>query len=293
MPYLDSFQQVKYDPSWPYHYLYDNIPIQNLLTIQQIINDAVDWNTYLLESAVGTAGTLDARLSTSLDSNGNLIPSAVDTALGDSTVIADIQTQIDNIEDESTPGATALWITVAPGTPPVIQATFPPDATTPGYLQIQDSATITWKVVPGNPTDAAPEYIGYSGYSGYGGYVYPTGLQAQMALPLQPLMIKHYYGVEPVKLVDNSTGSLFQVTSIATEYISGTLRVYVNGIRIFSDIGVYVPSNYGGMSGYSGANDDIWFLTSFTEASTTTFQLNRRINPNIDSIRVDFDFDLT
>jgi hypothetical protein len=290
MPYLDSFQQVKYDPSWPYHYLYDNIPIQNLLTIQQIINDAVDYNTYLLESAVGTAGTLDARLSTSLDDNGNLIPSSVDTALADSTVIADIQDQITTISEETTPGATALWISVAPGTPPVIEATIPPDITTPGYLQIQDSETITWSLTSGNPGTSDPEYIGYSGYSGY---VYPTVLKAQMALPLQPLMIKHYYGIAPVKLVDNLTGSLFQATSIATEYISGSLRVYINGIRIFSDVGVYVPSNYHGISGYSGYNDDVWYLTSFTEASATTFQLNRTINPNIDTIRIDFDFDLT
>jgi hypothetical protein len=78
----------------------------------------------------------------------------------------------------------------------------------------------------------------------------------------------------------------YKSTSMATPYVDGTLRVYINGFRISETASVLI---YNATNGPSGT----WLATSFTsDASNGTFALNRAIDP-ADSIVIDFDRSLT
>ena len=98
---------------------------------------------------------------------------------------------------------------------------------------------------------------------------------------------RHYYDLTPVMLPTDDivpiSYKLFQVTSVATPFIEGSLRVYINGVRISSVYDVYYPSN----------PVATWSLNSFTaDASSGQFTL---ANPILESdiIQIDFDQALT
>ena len=71
----------------------------------------------------------------------------------------------------------------------------------------------------------------------------------------------------------------YKVTSMSTQFVDGSLKVYINGVRIFEDGSVYVP-NYSATPTYT--------LKYFTSSpSTGTFSLNTAITSS-DVIRIDF-----
>ena len=76
----------------------------------------------------------------------------------------------------------------------------------------------------------------------------------------------------------------YQVDSISSVFIDGTLRVYINGVRIFADGQVYVPG---------ALATDQWTLMSFTpDSANGLFELSSAITEE-DIIRIDFDIALT
>jgi hypothetical protein len=103
----------------------------------------------------------------------------------------------------------------------------------------------------------------------------PNTLKFDLAFPVEAAH-QHFYGITPV------TEDLlnFTVSYYALPYVDGSLRVYVNGVRIFSDADVYVP---GAMV------DDAWTLLSFNpDPDHGTFSLSASISEE-DIIKVDFD----
>jgi len=71
----------------------------------------------------------------------------------------------------------------------------------------------------------------------------------------------------------------YKTTSLSTAFIADTLRIFINGVRIYSDDDVYVPD----------ATVSAWNLTRFTPNETAgTFVLSRTITSS-DVIRIDFD----
>ena len=74
----------------------------------------------------------------------------------------------------------------------------------------------------------------------------------------------------------------YKTTTVATPFVDGSLRIFINGIRLpESSPGVFVPPSTG--------PSDTWTLTYFSSDSTAgTFALNRAITSD-DIIRIDFD----
>ena len=81
MPNINLFQIPTFTGIEPYHFLYDNLPISTIAIREDIISDAVDRNTEILNFSAGSRLDLAARLNQSLTDNGNLIISEVDNAL--------------------------------------------------------------------------------------------------------------------------------------------------------------------------------------------------------------------
>jgi len=125
-----------------------------------------------------------------------------------------------------------------------------------GILNIQPSTTIT-------PSFESPNIVKFN-----------------MAFPTEAAH-QHFYNLVPVaeNLITPDYMN-YLVTSIATPFIEDSLRVYVNGVRIYSDVEVYVP---GAMV------DDAWTLLSFTpDHINGSFELSSALSSE-DVIRIDFD----
>ena len=275
MPELDLFPVPLYNPLHPYHWEYDNLPLQNLKLRDEIINGQVDYNSGILMDAAGTQGTLANRLAQSLDPNGNLLVAAVDETLHniaahtdgtanlsptEITAIATLGYVVSNpvpyvrmldversklalIADEATS------MTVQVQTPSAIVLN------TQGPITFIPSDTVTWSVSAGNK------------------------IQANLGFPVEAAH-RHYYDQVPV----TSDYLNYKTTSISTPCMVGTLRVTINGVRLSDSANVYVPS----------ANiSSPWTLNSFTpDEAAGTFQLANAITA-ADIIRIDFDIALT
>jgi membrane-bound inhibitor of C-type lysozyme len=260
MPRIDSITPVQYDSLWPYNSTYDNLPLKYILAREELINLAVDNNTAVLEDAIGTAGTLANRLNQSLEPSGALITEAVDSCLHsigahtDGTfdgfdyvrMLATERSKLSLVADE----ATSLQIEFDTISGTVV---FDND-----LVKFEDSPTVTWNVATGNLVTA--------------NFAFPAGAAHQ-----------HYYDLIPVSANIVTPDYInYKSTSLSTPFVDGSLRVYLNGIRLSENDGVYV---YDAVTGPSGT----WYVTSFTsDAGAGTFALSRAIN-SADTITIDFD----
>ncbi len=252
MPNLNLIPETLYQAMMPYHVDYDNLPLYTLYTREEIINDAVDINSALMREAIGTSGTLGNRLRVAINDDGTLKDTAIDTALHNIAYHTDgsdgVNDYVRMLLDERSKlalvadGATSLSLNI-----------HTPSATIDfidNIVEVESSDTITWEVEA------------------------PSTLKAHMAFPTTAVH-RHYYGLEPV-----TTDYLnYKTTSLSTVFTADTLRVYVNGVRVYSDIGVPVPN----------ALVTIWTVTSFTpDPVNGTFVFNRTLTVS-DIVRIDFD----
>mgnify|MGYP003351189395 FL=1 len=277
MPDLNGLPVPQYNAGQPYHWEYDNIPLQTLADRDNLINAAVDTHQEILRNCAGTVGTLANRLSQSIQDDGNLKSTAVDQSLhniaehsdGSKTVtgteLTDYQAlgypsisnpvpfvrmleaerdKLSLVADE----ATKLLIDV--NTPSTIY-TFGDGVDT---LNLAESSSIGWTFEA--PNTVKPE-IKFSTAFAH----------------------RHYYALEPV----TSDYITFGVNGVYTPYQEDSLRVYINGIRLDSTYTVYVP------------NSDVtaWTANKFTPNHLAgTFVLQTAITSN-DIIKVDFDISVT
>lgn len=260
MPRIDLITPVKYNSLWPYHAHYDNLPINCLETKIELVNLAVDQQESILESAAGSTGSLSSRLNQSIKSDGNLRDDAVDQCLhligahsdgeymGTNYVRMTIEERdkLNLISDEST----------------ALKIQFPTLSTTVLFadetVEFIDSDSVTWNVTS------------------------PNKVSAQFAFP-DSAAHSHHYDLVPVHSNLSTPDYInYKSTSVATPFIDGSLRVYVNGIKLSQNDEIYV---YTASSGPTGS----WILTSFTtDAENGLFALNRAIDAT-DIIIVDFD----
>jgi hypothetical protein len=282
-----------YQPLQPYYFDVDNMPIQALITNDTIINTQVDINTSAVSNAAGSAGSLAVRLATSMDSMGNLTQAAVDATYHHLASHSDVNGNhlvpptddyfVMMLDSERSllsticSGATAFQLTVTPGsgtTPSGTNVnstvTFPSELGSAVNVQLVPSSSITWLI-----TQSGPNYY-LSAESSYAG-----------------LIIQHIYGEIP------HTSDYENYTVLSGNYISGSLRVYVNGTRLpMGPATVYVPSSTlstiigiaSGGSGYSSYYVPTWTANNYSEVDSDlgTFQLNVQILPS-DVIVVDYD----
>lgn len=267
MPQLELIPEVLYEAMQPYYVDFDNAPLRNILFRIELVNDVVDNNTILVQAAKGSANSLAQRLAQSLEESGDLKVAAVDDVLhnigmhsdglglndeGDPTEYVRMESaerdKLSLISDE----ATALKIQVET---PSTDVLFDDDV-----IELVASSTITWTV---EGTEGSQR------------------VKAHMVFPSSLAHIHHY---DKVPVHDNLLSpdyKTYKTTSVATQYIEGSLRVWINGIRLTESEQVYVP----GPSGPSGT----WYATTYTpDYSSGKFVLNRAIDPD-DIITIDFD----
>lgn len=255
MPQIDLIQPVFYGPNDPIHWEVDNLPLAAILDRQNLINLALDNVIQDIRDAIGTQGSVSNRLNQSMNADGSLKLAAVDAVLHTIDDHTDTAAYVRMTKHQSDKlnlvedGANNLSVRVYLDANNFISLAS-------GSINLKASST----VVP--VLDA------------------PNNVRFDMAFPPSAAH-QHYYGLTPAaaNLLDPDYVN-YRSTSTATPFVAGSLRVYVNGVRIFDDAEVYVPG---------ALVTDMWTLLSFTEdAAHGAFDLSAAITAE-DMIRIDFD----
>lgn len=257
MPRIELIPEVYYQPNDPYHWEIDNLPLRNIVRRQNLINLALDNVIEQMTDAIGTQGSLANRLNQSIDADGNLKATAIDQALHsieehqDSLdyvrMTKEQSDKLDLIADE----ATNFGLLVNSDGSALV-------AFEAGYVRVEPSTTIT-------PVVEAPNILKFE-------FGFPANAAHQ-----------HFYGLTPLPVSITPDYINYKVNSVATPFVEGTLRVYINGIRIFEDAEVYVPG---------ALITDPWTLLSYTpDHANGLFALSAAISDE-DIIRVDFEIAL-
>lgn len=261
----------RYTSTMPYYWTYDNLPIDGLIQRDDIINEQVDANTAILEQAAGDAGTLPVRLNQSMDSLGNLTSLAVNTSLHNIGYHTDgkgpdnvsyvrmTQAERDKLATVATDATNfSVQIQTATGTGGSLNL----DSIVlfdQNYLTFEPSPTVTWSVADGQKVTAN--------------------------VVAQPDGHMHYDSVLPVPSTPTPDYRNY-LTGTSDPFLSGSLKVYINGIRIYDTTTVYATS----MSGVAlvGTPTFQWVPRSFTPTvDKLGFSLNSGLSSQ-DVIMIDF-----
>ena len=255
MPRIELVEPVYFAAQDPYHWSYDNLPLYNIIRRENLINLALDNVLDQMRNAIGTQGSLSNRLNQSINADGSLKSSAIDNALHSIEEHEDTDDYVRMTKAESD----KLNLIAAEATNLSVQVDTDGSSTVlfdAGVIEIQASDSVSPIVVS------------------------PNILKFELGFPVAAAH-QHYYSLTPTNddLIDPDYIN-FKVNSMATAYIDGSLRVYINGVRIFEDVEVYVPGSL---------TDDPWTLLSFTsDATDGTFALSAAISDS-DIIKIDFD----
>jgi len=249
-----------YQPLDPYNHVIDNRPLQDLETQVELVNDQVDIDANILRESIGSQGTLANRLAQSINDDGSLKSTAIDLALHNIADHMDAggfvrmtiaeRAKLSNIADDAT-NITLRFNTISG----ILSFNS-------GIIDFEPSDTINWRFQSGS-------------------------LFADSTLPVSIRHV-HYYGLTAVPQNLLSPDFInYQTTSIATPYKTGSLRVYINGIRLSENFNTNVPVWNGSVFtnislSYSEGVDVNGVVTS------GLFSLSSAINPSI-MILLDFD----
>jgi hypothetical protein len=279
MPDLNGLPVPQYNAGQPYHWEYDNLPLQTLADRDDLINAAVDTHQEILRNSAGTAGTLANRLDQSIQDDGNLISSAVDDALHNIAKHADGSTTVSGSELDNYQN-TLGYVTVSNPVPFVRMLEVERDK----LSLVADEAT---KLLVDVNTPSLVYTFGDGGIdtlvlaeSTSIGWTFegPNSVKPEIKFSIA-FAHRHYYDLEPL----TSDYINFQVNGPATPYMENTLRVYINGVRLSSEYPVYVPNS----------TISTWTANKFTPNYLAgTFSLMTAIDAS-DIIRIDFDLAVT
>jgi hypothetical protein len=294
MPQIELVEVRLFEPTDPYNHQVDNIPLQGLIDRILLVNSQVDYDAMVLQVAQGTAGNLANRLAQALNDDGSLKSSAIDAAQHNIAEHTDGSVTVNGIpisyvrmlnEERAklsgiASGANRLDLhvylnTVAPSTLPPSQISVISISEVEyleGEIKLKPSDSVYWEV------DTA------------------GALTAHTTFPATVRHI-HYYDFVPVhqNLITPDYKN-YAVTSTNTPYREGSLRVYLNGIRLTkaSNItagraprGNYVPTDFSG--------SPTWLTYTYSEdtpyggvVASGKFSLSSAITSS-DVITVDFD----
>jgi hypothetical protein len=273
MPQIDLIQNVLYEATYPYHWIYDNLPLENIIRRIDVVNIATDVNTRDINSARGSAPSLGGRLSQSLDDNGELKQLAVDQALHNVSQHTDdaVNLEVDELSQLGTDTGNTLSNPVEFVRMLSVEraklALIAEEATslklaveTPSATPLFDNYTVTFK-----DSDSIEWVV--SGADITGNIKYPD-------------MTRRFYDKEP-----ESADFLNYITPAGVSYKTLTLRVYINGARLVQGTEIYVPP--------SVPTGD-WKLLTFSETdpASGTFALSQAIEED-DVIAIDFEQELS
>lgn len=273
MPRIELINVPLYNPNDPYHWQFDNLPLQNLMRRQNLINLALDNLITQTRDAIGTQGSVANRLNQSITADGNLKKSAVDQTMH----------SMGNHTDDEWGDSEAYELWVADRTAPFVRmekaesdklANIASGATnfsiqvqrdsegedvvsyTSGFLKFLPSSSVTWEIEA------------------------PNKLKAHLGFPVDAAH-KHFYDQIPVNFsVSSPDLKKFKVNSIASSFVEGSLRVFVNGMRLTASESIYVPGQL--------VNDPWTLLTYAPNHVEGTFLLSSALSEE-DIIRIDYD----
>lgn len=253
MPDLSGLGIPLYQPLFPYHYSFDNLPLAVLGLRDEVLNDQIDIDAQTLRNAAGTAGSLDNRLDQSINADGSLEASAIDEALhnigahtdGTFNSVAYVRMLLTERNKLS------LIANDATNMPIQIDSTL----ISQGPVIFNDSESVTWELGAGNNVEA---HLTFS----------------------VDLIVQHFYTQIPLPQTTPDFQH-YKINSLSTPYIAGSLRVYVNGARLVSSPhSIYVPG---------ATPSDSWVLVTYTENSSGgTFALSRALT-SADTVYIDYD----
>lgn len=255
MPRIDLIPEVYYAPEYPYHWEYDNLPLKAIIDRQNLINLALDDVIMEMRDAIGTQGSVANRLNQSINANGSLKATAINEALHSIESHTDGDNYVRMTKDQSDKldlmAENATDVSLQINTDGSNHVTL--DS---GIVIIEPSDTVT-------PSITAPNKVKFN-------LTFPASAAH-----------RHFYGLNPVH-ADLVTPDYtnYQVNVGATAFVEDSLRVYINGVRIFDTDDVYVPGPL---------VDDSWTLMSFTpDHENGTFVLSQALSES-DIIKIDFD----
>ena len=282
MPDINNISVPRYQPSQPYHYVYDNLPIDALVAREDLINTAVDANTAAIAATYGTAGSLAGRLDQCLELNGDLKTAAVDTSLHNIGAHTDGSFTVDSGELSAYQADYPLVTNPVPFVRMLqaereklaliddeaknITIDFPDATPSPlsfdnGIISFEDSTTITWTSTGGQAVRADVVSSLANAHQHYDNIV-------PASVSLTP-DYQNYYTASPTPIT----------------FTAGSLKVYINGVRVPSSPtpAIYIPTADPLTS---------WTLNQFTENGTPNgFSLLNPITAN-DIIVIDFEVPL-
>lgn len=276
MPDLSKFLVPQYSASQPYHWEYDNLPLQTLAERDEIINFAVDLNSKILSECSGTQGTLANRLAQSIDADGNLIRSAVDQSEHN---IAE--------HTDGTKTVTSLELTgyQTLGFPSLVNPV--------PFVRMLQAERDKLSMIANDATNMTVSVQTISNIvlfeQGPVNFVESDSIRWQVEAPDNVKAVlkistdfahRHYYDQTPVMVTVYKN---YKVNSMATPYIEDSLRVYLNGVRLSKSNQVYYPDS----------TISNWLLNSYTEDyANGKFALTNAITSS-DVIQIDYDISLT
>jgi hypothetical protein len=258
MPRIDLIPEVLYDAEHVYHHHMDNLPLKNINARTQMINTAVDQQAEILRDSKGNQSDLASRLDESLESDGSIKTAAVDDTLhnigshtdGEYEGVSYVRMTESERDKLELIADEATNISVLVGSTTIES----------GLITIEDSTTIEVELV-------APRTIKFNSSFGTN------------SLRL------HYYDIEPAPAEEDPDYITFLTNISATPFAEGSLRVFVNGIRLSESASVLVY-------GPDGPSEDWVALTYVPTAEDGAFELSRAIDED-DIIRIDFDTEVS
>lgn len=257
MPRIELLEVPLFSPNDPYHFEFDNLPLKNLIRRQNLINLALDDLIRQTTDAVGTQGTFSNRLNQSLNPDGSLKTAAVDEAEHSIESHTDGDTYVRMLRSESqklaliAESATDFYVEVQLDDDGLEVVPF-----NDGALRLVPSSTVTFTVES------------------------PNKLKFHFGFPVEAAH-RHYYDQTPVSADGTDPDFVnYLVNSEATPFVDGSLRVYVNGMRLSASDKIYVPG---------ALVNDPWTHLKFTPNPTEgTFALSSALSEE-DVIRIDYD----
>jgi hypothetical protein len=257
MPRIELITVPLYNPTDPYHFEFDNIPLKNILRRQNLINLSLDNVIEQIRDAIGTQGSIANRLNQSINANGSLKKAAVDEALHSIEEHEDTVDYVRMLRSES--DKLALVADEATNTSLEIQLDENGvDVVTldNGPARLVPSNTVTWSVES------------------------PNKISANLTFPVEAAH-RHYYDQEPVPVDLNEPDYInYKVNTAGTPFVEGTLRVYINGVRLSATTSIYVPG---------ALVNDPWTLMTYTsDFENGLFSLSTAVSED-DVVRIDYD----
>jgi len=289
MPDLSKLPVPKYDPLHPYHWEYDNVPIEVLALRDQLINGELENHAEILRDASGNQGTISNRLNQSLEEDGSLKDSAIDEAVHN---IAEHSDGSKTVSDEDLEYYNdTLGYTVEQ---PVSFVRMLEAERSKLTLIASEATNIRFEVETDSDSLIIEEGQIYLGASESIQWDVTAPVPPSNAVTIKPVYNKpahsHYYDIEPIIDEDDDDNLNYKVNSLSTPYKEGSLRVYINGVKLTADAEIHVPKR---LDDNGLGTDADWVLNSFTpDHAAGTFELTTAIAEN-DIIRVDFDVVLT